>query len=388
MNDPRIEKLARVIVDYSVEVKKGDLVLLGGPPLAEPLIMELYRAVLRAGGHPWVRLIPSECSEVLLTEGSEEQLAYCGPLDKASIQKADAMIKIWSEDNTKALSNSDPKRQAIASKGRKPIMATMMKRSSLPASDPKFLRWTGTLFPTQAHAQDAHMSLRDYENFVYKGGKLDKRDPVKEWKKLGERQKHLADFLEKGKEMRITTPDGTDIRFGIAGRRWINCDGKNNFPDGEVFTGPIEDATEGVVQYRFPAVYGGREVNDIRLERRPVTYSYTDGDLYYFMDANTFDLFPIASDLLGPDQLKYLKENMECEGLVHDGNVISVELPQFVELEVTETDPGIRGDTAQGGSKPAKLETGATIQVPLFVEEGDVLKIDRTQDKYLSRVSA
>jgi len=265
MNDPRIEKLARVIVEYSVEVKKGDLVLLGGPPLAEPLIMELYRAVLRAGGHPWVRLIPSECTEVMLTEGSDEQLAYCGPLDKATIQKADVLIKIWSEDNTKALSNSDPKRQAIAGKGRKPVMATMMKRSSLPASDPKFLRWTGTLFPTQAHAQDAHMSLRDYENFVYAGGKLDKRDPVAEWKKLGERQKHLADFLDKGKEMHITTPDGTDIKFGIKGRRWINCDGKNNFPDGEVFTGPIEDATEGVVQYRFPAVYGGREVNDIRL---------------------------------------------------------------------------------------------------------------------------
>jgi len=145
-----------------------------------------------------------------------------------------------------------------------------------------------------------------------------------------------------------------------------------------VLTGSVVDRT-----YR-----AGEKVNDIRLERRPVTYSYTDGDIYYFMDANTFDLFPIAADLLGPDQLKYLKENMACEGLVHDDKVISVELPQFVELEVTETDPGIRGDTAQGGSKPAKLETGAVIQVPLFIEEGDVLKIDRTGDKYLSRVTA
>jgi elongation factor P len=145
-----------------------------------------------------------------------------------------------------------------------------------------------------------------------------------------------------------------------------------------VLTGSVVDRT-----YR-----AGEKVSDVRLERRPVTYSYTDGDLYYFMDANTFDLFPIAADLLGADQLKYLKENMECEGLVHDDKVISVELPQFVELEVTETDPGIRGDTAQGGSKPAKLETGAIIQVPLFIEEGDVLKIDRTGDKYLSRVTA
>jgi elongation factor P len=145
-----------------------------------------------------------------------------------------------------------------------------------------------------------------------------------------------------------------------------------------VLTGAVVDRT-----YR-----AGEKVTDVRLERRPVTYSYTDGDLYYFMDASTFDLIPIAGDLLGDDQLKYLKENMACEGLVHADEVISVELPQFVELEVTQTDPGLRGDTAQGASKPAKLETGAVVQVPLFVEEGDVLRIDRTADKYLSRVTA
>lgn len=130
----------------------------------------------------------------------------------------------------------------------------------------------------------------------------------------------------------------------------------------------------------------GEKVTDVRLERRPVNYSYTDGQLYYFMDAQTFEMIPIGGALIGEEQLKYLKENMECEGLVHDEKVISVELPQFVELEVVETDPGVRGDTAQGGTKPAKLETGAVVQVPLFIEEGDVLKVDRTEDKYLTRV--
>lgn len=144
-----------------------------------------------------------------------------------------------------------------------------------------------------------------------------------------------------------------------------------------VLSGSVVDKT-----YR-----AGEKVNDVRLERRPVNYSYTDGDLYYFMDANTFDMIPIAGDLLGDDQLKFLKENMECEGLVHDEKVISVELPQFVELEVTQTDPGFKGDTAQGATKPATLETGAVINVPLFVEEGDVLKIDRREEKYLSRVN-
>jgi len=143
--------------------------------------------------------------------------------------------------------------------------------------------------------------------------------------------------------------------------------------------------TGAVVDKTFRA---GEKVNDVRLERRPVNYSYTDGELYYFMDAQTFDMIPIAGDLLGEDQLKFLKENMACEGLVHDETVISVELPQFVELLVTMTDPGFKGDTAQGATKPATLETGAVINVPLFVEEGDVLKIDRAQEKYLSRVNS
>ena len=144
-----------------------------------------------------------------------------------------------------------------------------------------------------------------------------------------------------------------------------------------VLSGAVVDKT-----YR-----AGEKVSDIRLERHPVNYSYTDGDLYYFMDTGTYDMIPVARDLLGEDQLRYLKENMECEGLIHDGVVISVELPQFVELLVIKTDPGFKGDTAQGASKGATLETGAEIQVPLFVEEGDVLKIDRREDKYLSRVS-
>ena len=131
----------------------------------------------------------------------------------------------------------------------------------------------------------------------------------------------------------------------------------------------------------------GEKVASVRLERRPVSYSYTDGELFHFMDQETWDIVPISGDMLGGDQLKYLKENMECEGLVHDGNVISVELPSFVELAVTDTDPGHRGDTAQGATKPATLETGAVVNVPLFVDVGDVVKVDRREDKYLTRVS-
>jgi len=147
----------------------------------------------------------------------------------------------------------------------------------------------------------------------------------------------------------------------------------------------LKSVLEGkVVEKTFRA---GEKVTDVRLERRPVSYSYSDGELYHFMDQQTFEMTPISRDVIGEDQLLYLKENMECEGLVHDGHVISVELPFFAELIVAQTDPGMRGDTAQGGTKPATLETGAVVQVPLFVEEGETIRVDRREAKYLTRVT-
>lgn len=139
-----------------------------------------------------------------------------------------------------------------------------------------------------------------------------------------------------------------------------------------------------VIERTFRA---GEKVDEVRLERRPVQYSYTDGQLYYFMDQQTFEMIPLSDEVIGEDQLRYLKENMECEGLVDQDRIISVELPYFVTLAIAETDPGLRGDTAQGGTKPAKLETGAVVQVPLFLEEGDVIRVDRREDKYIERAN-
>jgi len=145
-----------------------------------------------------------------------------------------------------------------------------------------------------------------------------------------------------------------------------------------VLTGAVTDQT-------FRA---GEKVDEVRLVRRPVQYSYTDGHFYYFMDEETFEQIPLPAKTIGEDQLAFLKENMVCEALTRDGEPLSVELPFFVELEVVETEPGVRGDTAQGGTKPAKLETGATVQVPLFIEIGDVIRVDRRENKYLERVTS
>jgi elongation factor P len=148
----------------------------------------------------------------------------------------------------------------------------------------------------------------------------------------------------------------------------------------------LKDVMKGsVVDKTFRA---GEKVTEVRLERRPIQYSYQDGGLYYFMELETYEMIPLSPDAIGEGQLQYLQENMECQGLTRDGRVLAVELPQFVELAVTETEPGVRGDTAQGGTKPAKLVTGAVVQVPLFVETGEVIRVDRTEDKYITRVSS
>jgi elongation factor P len=130
----------------------------------------------------------------------------------------------------------------------------------------------------------------------------------------------------------------------------------------------------------------GERIDVVDLNHRPMTYSYRDGEFYHFMDLQSFDDVMLTAALIGEEQLKYLKEGMECTGLVHDEQVILLELPHFVELTIVETDPGIRGDTATGGTKPARLETGAIVQVPLFVESGTVIRVDRRDDKYLTRV--
>jgi elongation factor P len=145
-----------------------------------------------------------------------------------------------------------------------------------------------------------------------------------------------------------------------------------------VLTGAVLDKT-------FRA---GERVTEVRLERRPIQYSYQDGGLYYFMEMETYEMIPLSPEAIGEDQLQYLEENMVCEGLTRDGKVLAIELPQHVELEIVETEPGVRGDTAQGGTKPARLVTGAVVQVPLFIEIGDVIRVDRTVDKYITRVSS
>ncbi len=260
VRDPRLERMAQVLVKYSVAIKKGDVVVIDTPPAAEPLAVALYRAILEAGGHPEVMMQPALLEELLLRYGSEEQVKYISPLDKHAVETADVFIMILGDINTHALTNVDPTQQAILSAARQPLMKRAMERAAK-----NELRWTVALFPTEAYAQDADMSLIEYEDFVFRACLLDQQDPVATWKDIARKQQKVVELLRTSKRLRVQAPNGTDLTLSVAGRTWINCCGEKNFPDGEVFTGPVEDSVEGTIVFDFPAVYLGRECEGVKL---------------------------------------------------------------------------------------------------------------------------
>ncbi|HEX3357601.1 MAG TPA: aminopeptidase, partial [Tepidisphaeraceae bacterium] len=207
-----------------------------------------------------VQMSPDEISEIFLKEASEEQLKYLNPIAKFAQETIDCSIGIWGEENTRALSNCDPKRMGIRSAARKPIFDIFMNRAATGS-----LKWSGTQYPTQASAQDAEMSLAEYEDFVFSAGLLNHPDPVAAWKQVSQRQQKLADFLNGKSEYHVVAKNGTDVRMSVAGHKWINCDGHENFPDGEVFTGPVIDSVNGRINFSFPAVHHGRECDGVKL---------------------------------------------------------------------------------------------------------------------------
>ena len=259
MADPRVEAVARILVDYSVDVQPGDLVGIQGTPEGTSLILAVYQRVLERGGHPWLRLGLDVAREIFLKVAAEEQLDYVSHLDRQVVEAVDATIGIWTETNTKALTNIDPARQARAQAARRSISERFMERAAQGE-----LRWTGTVHPTESFAQDAEMSLAEFEDFVYEAALIHEPDPIAAWQAVSREQQRLVDWLADKRTVHLLGPE-TDLTLSIEGRSWQNCDGHENFPDGEIFTGPVEDSVNGHVRFTFPACTNGREVEDVRL---------------------------------------------------------------------------------------------------------------------------
>ncbi|MBF7095943.1 aminopeptidase [Alkalibacter mobilis] len=253
-----LEKYAKTLIEYSLFVKKGDFVVIQGYVEAMPLIEQCYGEILKAGGHPQV-VLRTQLDEMLLKQGSDDQLSFESPVNEAIVKNADKILNIGGVPNTKYLSGVKAEKISMLRKSGKRINKIYNDRV-----DSKELDWSLCMYPTQGLAQEAGMSLREYEEFVANACLLNKDDPVAEWKKVHDDQEKVVNFLNGKREIRIISLD-TDVKMSVKDRIWINSDGHTNFPSGEVFTGPVEDSVEGHVRFSFPGIYAGQEIEDIRL---------------------------------------------------------------------------------------------------------------------------
>jgi len=261
MTDPRVERLATVILDYTTRVSEGDTVAIRGETLGEPLLNELYRGSLLRGAHPYLNVWLPNQDELFFRYAQDHQLDYVSPVKRQFYEAFDVLIRVDAESNTKARSSIDPAKQSRYEAAYREVTQVYLERSASGE-----FRWCRSLFPTQAYAQDTEMSLFEFEDFVFSACMVDSEDdPIQRWKELSARQQRWVDWLEGKKQVRLIGP-GTDLLVSVEGRKWINCDGGDyNMPDGEIFTGPVETAVDGQVSFTYPACLSGREVEDVRL---------------------------------------------------------------------------------------------------------------------------
>jgi aminopeptidase len=258
VRDPRVTSLARILVEHSAQVKEGDVCTVEGGSAAEPLLQAVYEEVLKAGGHPIVQMALAEQQEAFFEHASDEQLDWISPPSQWAVENADVRIAVMATINTRALSKVPPERQTRVQAARQGLMKTMMERAA--AGE---YRWALTLFPTQAYASEAGLSLGAYEDFYYGACLATEDDPVGAWRRQSDETERLKEWIEGRSEVHVTG-EGTDLRLGIEGRTFIAAGGRHNMPDGEFFTGPVEDSAEGEIAFHLPATYAGREVAGVR----------------------------------------------------------------------------------------------------------------------------
>ena len=259
MPDARVLKLAEIMVEYSLELKPGQQVWLRTSPVAHDSNLAFYERAVRAGTHVLVDQAIPGAEEVYYKFASDAQLDFVPAYRKLVMETFDASLRVWSDENTRALAGVDPTRMARGRKAGAGLFKAVMQRAATGA-----YRWCVTVHPTPAMAQDANMSLADYADFVYGAGMLSERDPVAFWRAEGKKQEKLIAWL-KGRNVAVLKGANIDLEFSIQGRTFEKSDGLYNFPDGEIFTSPVDDSARGWVRFQYPGIYEGQEVEDIEL---------------------------------------------------------------------------------------------------------------------------
>jgi aminopeptidase len=262
MINPIYERLAKIVVEYSLEIEKGQTVYIGGPAFAQDLFQALNLEIIKVGAHPMIKPSIEGIRETFFKFASEEQLSYVNKIEEFVTRESDRIIEIRADYNTRKYSNINPE---ILSKfrgtpKRKELQDIYQKRTSSGE-----LRWIVLPYPCNAYAQEANMDLNSYAEFVKKSLFLDKENPIEEWRTIQKNQDLTIEKLNKFKQIQVIGED-TDLSLSIEGRTWINCCGMRNLPDGEVYTGPVEDSINGYIRFTFPGTYMGKEVEDIYLE--------------------------------------------------------------------------------------------------------------------------
>ncbi|MBS4761020.1 MAG: aminopeptidase [Clostridium sp.] len=280
------EKYAAVLVDYSTKVKKGDLVVIRATSHeAQPLVKEIYKQVLLKGANPVVKTVMEGIGETFIKYANNEQLAYIDPMTEIEYEKADVLISIGAPTNTKSMAKADSKKMAQRSAATRELSNKMLKRSAEGS-----LKWVIADFPTNALAQEAKMSLDEYTEFLIKACYLHLDNPIEKWKEIDKEQQRLADYLNKTTKLHIIGED-TDITFDTTGRKWLNCSGQCNFPDGEIYTSPVENSANGTIYFDFPQIYRGNEAHKVRvrLENGKVVEASAEKGEEYFLNMINMD---------------------------------------------------------------------------------------------------
>lgn len=261
MAGTRIEKHARILVDHSAQIGKGDRVAIEATTAAEPLVRAIFALVLERGGHPHLLLDLPDQEELFFAHADDDQLDFAPVFRKLAYEQFESRIRINSSVNTRALSKVDPARQARRQKGLAPILQAQLKRGA-----EKEFRWVSTLYPTNAFAMEAEMALGDYEGFVYRACHADEDtpDPVAYWQDVEAQQARIVSRIEGHDRVEVRGPN-VDLSLSIKGRTFRNASGQHNIPDGEIYTGPVEDSANGWVRYTYPAISQGRVVDGVEL---------------------------------------------------------------------------------------------------------------------------
>lgn len=263
MHDPRFNKMAQVMAHYSLAVKPGQMIYVWGSSTeAAPLMLECYREILKAGGNAYLRADLAGAEEIFFAHASDSVLDQKTPVDALSVEvgKFDGYMRIGADVNTRRLNAVD----SVAFKRQQTAMGPISRRRMERSADGTDYPWVVSRFPTNAYAMEADMSTADYAEFVFGACLVNDPDPVESWTKVGAEQQRLCDWLDT-RNMLHVRGSNVDLKVKVDARKWVNCCGKRNFPDGEVYTGPHETSTEGWIRYSYPAIYYGREVGGVEL---------------------------------------------------------------------------------------------------------------------------